>query len=100
MPFSLLLILLVEMQAAPPVLVHTLCLCLLVGRLAHAFGVSRLEENYRYRVFRMVLTFTTLVASAVYLIFTYAHYRGTDPGHQRLQTEGNELLEQPDKAGD
>ena len=75
-PFSLLLILLVEMQAAPPGLVHTLCLCLLVGRLAHAFGVSQLKENYGYRVFGMVLTFTTLVASAVYLIFAYAYYRG------------------------
>ena len=75
-PFSLFLILLVEMQAAPPVLVHTLCLCLFAGRVAHAFGVSQLKENYRYRAFGMVLTFTTLVASAVYLIFAYAYYRG------------------------
>ena len=75
-PFSLLLILLVEMQAAPPVLVHALCLCLLVGRLSHAFGVSQLKENYRYRVVGMVLTFTTLVASAVYLILAYVRYRG------------------------
>jgi len=75
-PFSLLLILLVEMQAAPPVLVHALCLCLLVGRLSHAFGVSQLKENYRYRVVGMILTFTTLVASAVYLILAYVRYRG------------------------
>ena len=75
-PFSLLLILLVEMQAAPPVLVHALCLCLLVGRLSHAFGVSKLKENYRYRAVGMVLTFTTLVASAVYLILAYVRYRG------------------------
>jgi uncharacterized protein len=75
-PFSLLLILLVEMQAASPVLVHALCLCLLVGRLSHAFGVSQIKENYRYRVFGMVLTFTTLVASAMYLTFAYVHYQG------------------------
>src|SRR6185295_12789702 len=75
-PFSLLLILLVEMQAAPPVLVHALCLCLLVGRLSHAFGVSQLKENYRYRVVGMILTFTTLAASAVYLILAYVRYRG------------------------
>jgi len=75
-PFSLLLILLVEMQAASPVLVHALCLCLLVGRLSHAFGVSQIKENYRYRVCGMVLTFTTLVASAMYLTFAYVHYQG------------------------
>jgi uncharacterized membrane protein YecN with MAPEG domain len=75
-PFSLLLILLVEMQAGPPVLVHALCLCLFVGRLSHAFGVSQIKENYRYRVFGMALTFTTLVASAVFLIFEYVHYQG------------------------
>jgi uncharacterized protein len=75
-PFSLLLILLVEMQAASPVLVHALCLCLLVGRLSHAFGVSQINENHRYRVFGMVLTFTTLVASAMYLTFAYVHYQG------------------------
>jgi uncharacterized protein len=74
-PFSLLLILLVEMQTAPPVLVHALCLCLFVGRLSHAFGVSQLNENYRYRVFGMVLTFTTLVASAMYLILVCVHHQ-------------------------
>jgi uncharacterized membrane protein YecN with MAPEG domain len=75
-PFSLLLILLVEMQGASPYLVHALCLCLFLGRLSHAFGVSQIKENYRYRVFGMALTFTTLVASAVFLIFEYVHYRG------------------------
>jgi uncharacterized membrane protein YecN with MAPEG domain len=75
-PFSLLLILLVETQGAPALLVHALCLVLFVGRLSHAFGVSQTKENYRYRVFGMVLTFTTLITSAVYLLFAYVHYPG------------------------
>ena len=71
-PFSLLLIYLVERQGAYPLLVHGLCLCLLVGRLSHAFGVSQANENFRYRVFGMAMTFTTLITSAVYLLFTSA----------------------------
>ena len=70
-PFSLFLIFLVETQGAYPILVHGLCLCLLAGRLSHAFGVSQVNENYRYRVFGMVLTFSTLIASAAYLLFAY-----------------------------
>jgi len=74
-PFSLLLIFLVEIQGAHPLLVHALCLFLFVGRLAHAFGVSQTKENYRYRVFGMALTFTTLVTSAAYLLFAYVRYQ-------------------------
>ena len=75
-PFSLFLILLIEAQGAPLLLVHGLCLCLFVGRLSHALGVSQTQENYRYRVFGMALTFTTLLTSAAYLLFAYVRYRG------------------------
>lgn len=67
-PLSLLLILFVELRAGPALLVHGLCVCLLVGRISHALGVSRLNEDYRLRVFGMAMTFTTLVSSAVYLL--------------------------------
>ncbi len=76
-PFSLLLIFLVETQGAYPLLVHGLCLCLFVGRLSHAFGVSQTGEDYRYRVFGMALTFITLVTSAAYLLFAYVRYQAT-----------------------
>jgi uncharacterized membrane protein YecN with MAPEG domain len=71
-PFCLLLLFLVEAKGAHPLLVHALCLCLLVGRLSHAFGVSQAREDFRYRVFGMALTFTTLAASAAYLIYAFA----------------------------
>ena len=67
-PLCLFLILLVELRAAPAVLVHSLCVCLLVGRISHALGVSRINEDYRLRVFGMAMTFTTLVSSAIYLL--------------------------------
>ena len=71
-PLSLLLIYFVESSGANSLIVHALALCLLVGRTSHAFGVSQVEENYRFRVFGMALTFTTLVAASVYLLYSYA----------------------------
>jgi len=67
-PLALLLIYLAETLGAQPLLVHGLGLCLLAGRAVHAFGVSRLREDYRFRVAGMALTFTTLVVSAVWLL--------------------------------
>jgi uncharacterized protein len=70
-PLSLILLYLVEGQGAYPVFLHGLGLCLLIGRLSHAFGVSQKKENFRFRVVGMALTFTTLLASSAYLLFTY-----------------------------
>ena len=67
-PLSLILIFLVEEQGAYTWLVHALCVCLVVGRLSHAWGVSQIGENLRFRQFGMLLTFTTLIASAAYLL--------------------------------
>lgn len=67
-PLSLLLIFLVEMNGANALLVHALCIGLLLGRLSHAHGVSRINENFAYRVFGMALTFTALIVSALYLL--------------------------------
>lgn len=71
-PLSLLMLYFVETGGARAGLVHLLALCLLAGRLAHAFGVSRINENYRFRVFGMAMTFTTLVMSSVFLLYAGA----------------------------
>ena len=68
-PFALLLLYLVEISGATPILVHALGLCLVIGRLSHAFGVSRDNEQYQYRVAGMALTFTVFVVSSAYLLF-------------------------------
>ncbi len=70
-PFSVILIFMTELQNAPSFLVHLLGSCLLIGRLSHAWGVSQNIENYNFRIFGMAMTFTTLVTSSIYLIFSY-----------------------------
>ena len=71
-PLCLVLLLLVEGQGAPALLVHGLCVGLLVGRVSHAFGVSQPKEDYRFRIFGMASTFTVLVGSSAYLLFAFA----------------------------
>ena len=70
-PFTLLLVLLAEIQGASSILVHGVCVSLLAGRVSHAIGVSRTNENYRYRVLGMALTFTAIGTCAGYLLFSY-----------------------------
>jgi len=71
-PLSLVLIFFVESSGASAPLVHFLGVCLLVGRTVHAHGVGQADENHRFRVTGMAMTFTTLVVSSAYLIYTYA----------------------------
>ena len=73
-PLALLLIFLLESDGAHYALVHALCIFLLLGRLSHAYGVSKIAEDYKYRVFGMALTFTTLVGSAACLLLIYARH--------------------------
>jgi uncharacterized membrane protein YecN with MAPEG domain len=75
-PLALFLIYLSETQGANWLLVHALCLALLIGRLSHSYGVSQLNENYRYRVVGMALTFTPIIVASAYLLFAYARHLG------------------------
>ena len=67
-PLSLLLLYLVEAQGGWPLLVHALGLCLVTGRLAHAYGVSRTNENFNFRIAAMAMTFTVLVTTSLFLL--------------------------------
>lgn len=67
-PLGLLLVLLVEQAAAPILFVHLVAGLLLVGRAAHAYGISQTAENFRFRVTGMVLTFASLTLAALYLL--------------------------------
>lgn len=70
-PLSLLLIYFVEASGFPTVVVHILSLCLLVGRVSHAVGVSQAKENFAYRVLGMAMTFTALLAASACLLYAY-----------------------------
>ncbi|MFN0039484.1 MAG: MAPEG family protein [Burkholderiales bacterium] len=67
-PLSLIALLLLEMQGTAAWLMHVLGVCLLFGRLSHAYGVGQSNETFQFRVTGMALTFTTLVAAALYLL--------------------------------
>ncbi len=71
-PLTLLLMLMLELAGGEPWHVHVIGTCLVVGRLSHAFGVSRSPEDYRFRVLGMVLTFAALASSALGLLTAYA----------------------------
>lgn len=67
-PLALLLIYFVETGGGPLLLIHTLAIGLLCGRLLHAWGVSQLRENYRYRTVGMALTFSVILAACLFLL--------------------------------
>jgi uncharacterized protein len=67
-PLALLLIHFTEQQGQAAWLVHALCIALIAGRTAHAFGVGRAPEDYRFRVAGMALTFTSIIVAALALL--------------------------------
>ncbi len=67
-PFALLLITMAELRGTPPLVLHALCASLLLGRLAHAWGVSRTDEDLRFRVAGMAATFAAIAGAALALI--------------------------------
>ena len=64
-PLTLLMILFDEIRGLSPLAVHVLSLCLIIGRLCHAWGVSRQERPFVFRVGGMGLTLTTLGLAAL-----------------------------------
>jgi len=67
-PLALVLMLMAELTRHPAWLLHTLGLTLLLGRLCHAWGITRSEENFRWRVVGMSLTFAVLISAALALL--------------------------------
>jgi uncharacterized membrane protein YecN with MAPEG domain len=70
-PLNLLLMYFVESSGAAPWFVHALGLCLLLGRILHAVGVSRVRERFTFRTLGMALTFTPMIAAALRLLQMY-----------------------------
>jgi len=69
-PLALLLIFFVEMDGTPQWWVHALASALVCGRLAHAWGVSQTQENFRYRISGMALTFGVISAAGLTILLT------------------------------
>lgn len=73
-PLALLLLAFIEIQQAPAAVIHLLCLSLLISRSLHAYGVSQVQENFRFRLASVLLTFGVLSFSALYLLGLAAHH--------------------------
>jgi uncharacterized membrane protein YecN with MAPEG domain len=70
-PLCLFLLYLLEVQGAAAWYLHALGACLLAGRLVHAFGVSHVRENFRYRIVGMTLTLGVLLTAAIGLLLRW-----------------------------
>jgi uncharacterized membrane protein YecN with MAPEG domain len=52
-------------------LIHILGAALLAGRVAHSYGVSQTNENFRFRVTGMLLTLGVIISTSVRLLVDY-----------------------------
>ena len=67
-PLAVFLIYLLETLASGETMVHVYGSVLVLGRAVHAYGVSRVLEDYRFRVFGMACTFVVLVGTSLRLL--------------------------------
>lgn len=67
-PLSLLLLYFLEISAAPDALLHALGLILLFGRGMHAYGVSQIDEDYRFRTIGVSATFAVIVTTSLAIL--------------------------------
>ncbi|MBI3507026.1 MAG: MAPEG family protein [Proteobacteria bacterium] len=70
-PFILLLLAFAELRGASATGLHLACVCLVLGRSFHAWGVSRVPENFRWRMAGMIGTFTALAIAIATVLKSY-----------------------------
>ena len=70
-PISLLLLFFFESSGDDKLWVHIMCIVLVLGRLLHAYGVSQIDEDFRFRVTGMAMTFTVIISSSIGVLLTY-----------------------------
>jgi uncharacterized membrane protein YecN with MAPEG domain len=69
-PLALLLMAFLEMQRGPTILIQILCAALLIARLLHAYGVSQMQEDFRFRKVGALMTFGVIGLTALLLLFS------------------------------
>ena len=70
-PISMLLIFFLETRTDTVTWIHILCITLIAGRLLHAYGVSQVEENFRFRSIGMILTFGCIISASTRIVVGY-----------------------------
>lgn len=71
LPLGLILLLLVELNQTQPLVVHIFGITLILGRLLHAFGLSRSSATSPGRLIGMLLSVLVIVAMAVLLLWQF-----------------------------
>ncbi len=64
-PLALVVLVLAESLKTDPRILHALGICLIIGRISHAYGMSQSKETFAFRVSGMALTFATLIGAAL-----------------------------------
>jgi len=70
-PTVLILMMLMEFRGGAPITLAIFGGALIIGRSLHAFGISREPENYRFRVFGMVITLACVAGLSLRLLISY-----------------------------
>lgn len=70
-PLSLLLLFFLEQQTNMVMGIHVLGIALITGRLAHAYGLSHIDEDFRFRMFGMVLTLGVIISASARILASY-----------------------------
>lgn len=68
-PIAIILVGFVESLKYNAIIVHVLLSVFMLGRIIHAYGLSQINENFRFRVFGMILTFNVIIISSALIIF-------------------------------
>jgi hypothetical protein len=67
-PFTILLIAILEMHSYSDWMIHGLCIALVTARIAHAYGVSQANENFKFRIFGTATTINIIGICAFLLL--------------------------------
>ena len=67
-PFTILLIAILEMQSYSQWIIHSLCIALVTARAIHAYGVSQANEDFRFRIFGTATTINIIGICAFLLL--------------------------------
>lgn len=74
-PLALLLLFMVDTTRFEPMIVHTLGIALVVGRILHIFGICSSEGASWMRASGVILTLTVILVSALLLIWHFLALR-------------------------
>lgn len=69
-PLALILLLSLEFAGASLWLIHFLCAALVIGRCIHAYGISQVSEDMRFRVSGMIITLSVIIFASLRLFWS------------------------------